>query len=123
MMWPLLQLDPVAQGLPSGSSAYPLDQRHLSHRVESGWLFLQQSLNQAYLPPKGDQFRLRPWPRSRYNRTAFSKPLYRFIFPAFRAERDGMASESFDSLVLQAKEAIELKDWEMARPVLRQTLS
>jgi len=29
MMWPLLQLDPVAQGLPCGSSAYPLDQRNL----------------------------------------------------------------------------------------------
>jgi len=34
-----------------------------------------------------------------------------------------MASETFDSLVLQAKEAIELKDWEMARPVLQQALS
>src|SRR5258708_14231122 len=45
MMWPLLQLDPVAQGLPCGSSAYPLDQRQLSHRVEGGWLILQQSLN------------------------------------------------------------------------------
>jgi hypothetical protein len=44
MMWPLLLLDPVAQGLPCGSSAYPLDQRHLSHRVEGGWLILQQSL-------------------------------------------------------------------------------
>jgi hypothetical protein len=44
MMWLLLQLDHVAQGLPCGSSAYPLDQRHLSHRVEGGWLILQQSL-------------------------------------------------------------------------------
>src|SRR5260221_9974510 len=50
MIWPLLQLDPVAQGLypvdqPSGSSAAPLDQRPLSHRVEGGWLILQLSLN------------------------------------------------------------------------------
>src|SRR5258708_14073320 len=45
MMWPLLQLAPVAQGLPCGSSAYPLDQRHLSQRVEGGWLILQQSLS------------------------------------------------------------------------------
>src|SRR5258708_26792920 len=44
MMWPLLQLDSLAQGLPCGSSAYPLDQRHLSQRVEGGWLILQQSL-------------------------------------------------------------------------------
>jgi hypothetical protein len=43
----LLQLDPVAQRLPSGSSAYPLDQRHLSHRVEGGWLILQQSLRKT----------------------------------------------------------------------------
>jgi len=28
-MSPLLQLDSVARGLPCGSSAYPLDQRHL----------------------------------------------------------------------------------------------
>src|SRR5258708_39738335 len=40
MMWSLLHLDPVAQGLPCGSSANPLDQRHLSHRVEGGWLIL-----------------------------------------------------------------------------------
>src|ERR1700687_4685931 len=45
MMWPQLQLDPVAQGIPCGSSAYPLDQQHLSHRVEGAWLILQQSLN------------------------------------------------------------------------------
>src|SRR5258707_6036514 len=45
MMWPLLQLDPVAQGLPCGSSAYPLDHTNLSHRVEGGWLILQQSLS------------------------------------------------------------------------------
>src|SRR5258708_37873893 len=44
MMWLLLQLNPVAEGLPCGSSADPLDQRHLSHRVEGGWLILQQSL-------------------------------------------------------------------------------
>src|SRR5258708_7688249 len=44
MIWPLLKLDPVAQGLPCGSSAYPLDQRHLSHRVEGGWLILGRVL-------------------------------------------------------------------------------
>src|SRR5258708_13201822 len=53
MIWPLLQLDPVAQGLypvdqPSGSSADPLDQRHLSQRVEGRWLILQQSLNNVW---------------------------------------------------------------------------
>src|SRR5258708_22415998 len=53
MMWPLLQLDSVAKGRPCGSSAYPLDQRHLSKRVEGGWLILQQSLNLGSFRSRG----------------------------------------------------------------------
>src|SRR5260370_533429 len=37
MRWPPLQLDPVAQGLPCGSGAYPSAKRNPLHGVVGGW--------------------------------------------------------------------------------------